>query len=85
MLNIGILGASVVALLPTAMIFDAPGSTANKALWFLTGVFPLVAAFNLVLGWNKWSAGEFATALQWGVIVSVYAVFVAVCLLKILK
>lgn len=87
-LNIGILGVSVVALLPTAMLFDAPGSTANKGLWLLTGVFgvfPLVAAWGVVVGWSKWSAGDFATALKWGAAAPVYAAVAAICLIQILE
>lgn len=86
-LNIGIVAASVVALLPTAMLFDAPASQTRKSLWFLAGVFvlfPFVATASAVFGWNKWHAGDFERALEGGAVAPVYAAFAAFCLKQIL-
>lgn len=85
-LNVGILAASLVSLLPTAMMFDAPGSE-KKGLWFLAGVFalfPFVAFASLLIGWIKWSADAFVAALKWGAVAPVYAAFAAICLFSIL-
>lgn len=83
-LNIGVLSASVVSLLPTAMIFDAPGSENKKSFWFLAGVFvlfPLVAMGSSVTGWSKWSASDYQSALKCGAVAPAYA---ALCLKRIL-
>ncbi len=87
-LDVGILAASVVSLLPTVMMFDAPGSETKKNLWFLAGVFvlfPFVATAGAVVSWSKWITGDFETALKGGVVSPVYAASAAFCLTRILK
>ena len=87
-LNIGIAVASVVALLPTAMLMDEPGSEKRMSLWFLMGVFllfPLVAIGSVASGWSKWITGDVEGALESGALAPVYAAFSALCLKGIMK
>lgn len=87
-LNVGVLCFAGVALLPTVMMFDAPGSEKRGALWFLFWVFlafPFLALVSLALGWARWGAGDYRGSLKWGLVAPVYGAFAVVCLLKILK
>ena len=86
--NVLVLLASVVSLLPTAMLFDAPGSTKRKSLWFLFWVwmlFPVACIGSLGMGWFKWAQGDYELALKAGGVAPVYGVGAAICLFSILK
>lgn len=82
-----VLAASVASLLPTAMLFDAPGSEKKKSLWFLFWVFmlfPVVCIGSLATGWVKWGQGDYGLALKAGGIAPVYGMGAAICLFSIL-
>ena len=86
--NVLVLVASVVSLLPTAMLFDAPGSTQKKSLWFLFWVFllfPVVSLGSLATGWVKWGQGDYESALKAGGVAPIYGVIAFASLFSILE
>lgn len=86
--NVLVVAASVISLLPNAMLFDAPGSEKKKSLWFLFWVFalfPFVAVGSLLAGCAKWREGDYDTALKAGGVGPAYGAFAAICLFSILE
>ncbi|RYX84541.1 hypothetical protein EON83_09320 [bacterium] len=86
--NILVLLVSLVCILPTVMIFDAPGSQKKIGLWIVFWVFmvfPLVTLTCIGLGWKKWFDGDYEFALKVGAVAPVYGVVAAIFLFTFLR
>ncbi|BCM90772.1 hypothetical protein IAD21_02633 [Abditibacteriota bacterium] len=84
--NILLLPGSVGLLIPSVMMFDAPGSEKKSGNWFVFWMFmllPIVAIGSLVMGWWKWREGDYKTALKAGAVAPVYVSCAFGCLFTI--
>lgn len=57
---------SGMMVMMSPMMFDAPGSTELKPLWAALGfllLLPIMLLLGLILGWKRYSAGNYKGAM----------------------